>query len=36
MEVLFFVKECPLKVSSDNKWWSLKVGAKLMSDLVIF
>ena len=35
MEMLF-IKQCSLKVLSDNKWWSTKVGAKMLSDLVIF
>ena len=34
--MLFFVKQCRLKSTSHNKWWSTKVGAKLQSDLVIF
>ena len=36
IEMLFFVKQCRLKFTSHNKWWSTKVGAKLLSDLVIF
>ena len=30
-----FLLKCPLKLMSCNKWWSTKVGAKLLSDLVI-
>ena len=26
----------PIKFMSGNKWWSTKVGAKLLSDLVMF
>ena len=33
---MLFVKQCPLKFISGNKWWSTKVGAKLMSDLAMF
>ena len=36
VEILFFIKQCPLKFMSGNTWWWTKVGAKLMSDLVIF
>ena len=36
IEILLFYKQCPLKFMSDNTWWSKKVGAKLMSGLVIF
>ena len=32
---MLFIKLYPLKVTSGNKWWSRKVGAKLLSDLVI-
>ena len=35
IETLFF-EQCLLKFMSRNKWWSTKVGAKLLSDLVIF
>ena len=35
MEILF-IKQCLLKFMSGNTWWSTKVGAKLLSDLVIF
>ena len=31
-----FFKQYPLKLMSGNKWWSGKVGAKLLSVLVIF
>ena len=34
--MLFFINECRLKFMSGNKWWSTKVGAKLLSDLVLF
>ena len=33
---ILFIKQCPLKFVSGSKWWSLKVAAKLLSDLVIF
>ena len=36
IEILFFIKQWPLKFMSGNKWWSTKVAAKLLSDLVIF
>ena len=36
IEVLLFIKQCPLKFMSGNKWWSAKVGATSLSDLVIF
>ena len=36
LEILFFIKQCPLKVISGNKWWPKKVCAKLRSDLVLF
>ena len=36
IEILLFIKQCPLKFVSGNKWRSTKVGAKLLSDLVIF
>ena len=36
IEILCFTKQCPLKCMSNNKCWSTKVGAKLLSDLVIF
>ena len=36
IEMLFFIKECPLKLMSGNKWYSRKVAAKLLSDLVMF
>ena len=35
MEILLFIKQCPLKFMSGNKWWSTKIGAKLLSDVVI-
>ena len=34
IETSFFIKQCPLKFMSGNKWWPKKVGAKLLSDLV--
>ena len=34
--MLLFIKQCPLRFMSGNKWWPIKVGAKLLSDLVIF
>ena len=33
--MIFFIKRCPLKFMIGNKWWYIKVGAKLY-DLVIF
>ena len=36
IEILFVIKQCPLKFMSGNKWWSSKVGAKLLPDLFIF
>ena len=36
IERLFFVKQCPLKFISGIKWCPKKIGAKLLSDLVIF
>ena len=36
IEILFFIKQCPQKFMFGNEWWSIKVGAKLLSDLVIF
>ena len=33
---IIFMKQCPLKFISGNKWWSTKVGAKFLSDLVMF
>ena len=33
--VLFFIKQCLIKLMSGYKWWLTKVGAKLLSDLVI-
>ena len=36
IEIWLFIKQCPLKLMSGNTWWSTKVGAKLLSDLVIF
>ena len=36
IEILSLIKQCPLKFMSNNTWWSIKVGAKLLSDLVIF
>ena len=36
IEILFFIKQCPLKLISSNEWWSTKVETKLLSDLVIF
>ena len=33
---IFFIKQCSLKFTSGNKWRSTKVGAKLLSDLVMF
>ena len=35
-EVLFFIRHSPLKFMSGNEWWSTKVGAKFLSDIVIF
>ena len=32
----FSIKQCPLKLMSCEKWLSTKVGAILLSDLVIF
>ena len=32
-EILLFIKQCPLK---SNTLWLTKVGAKFLSDLVIF
>ena len=36
MEILLFIKQCPLIFMSGNKWWSTKIGTKLLSDVVIF
>ena len=36
IEILLFIKQCPLKFMSGNTWWSTKFGAKLLSDLVTF
>ena len=36
IEILFFIKQCPLKFISGNEWWSTKVGEKFLPDLVIF
>ena len=36
IEILFFIKQCPLKFKSGNRWGSTKVGAKLLPNLVIF
>ena len=36
VEILLFIKQCSLKFMSGNKWWSTKIGAKLLSDLVTF
>ena len=36
IEILSFIKQCPLKYMSGNTWWLTKVGSKLLSDLVIF
>ena len=36
IEMLLFIKKYPLKCISDNTWLSTNVGAKLLSDLVIF
>ena len=36
IKILFFTKQCLLKFMSVNTWWSTKVGAKLLPDLVIF
>ena len=36
IEILFFIKQCSLRFMSGNKWWSTKVEAKLVSDLVMF
>ena len=36
IEILFFIKQFPQKFMFGNEWWSIKVGAKLLSDLVIF
>ena len=33
---LLFIKQCPLKVMFGNKWGLTNVGAKLLSDVVIF
>ena len=35
IEILFSIKQCPLKVMSGNKLWSTKGGAKLLLDLLI-
>ena len=34
--ILLFIRRCPLKFLSGNKWWSTKVGEKLLPDLVVF
>ena len=34
--ILLFIKQCPSKFMFGRKWWSKKVGAKLLSDLVVF
>ena len=36
IEILFFIKACRLKFIAGSKRWSTKVGAKLLSNLVIF
>ena len=36
IEISSFIKQCALKFMSGNTWWSTNVGAKLLSDLVIF
>ena len=36
IKILFFIKQCPLKLMFGNDWWSRKVGAKLPFDFVIF
>ena len=36
IEILLFIKQCPLKFMSGNWWWLTKFGAKVPSDLVIF
>ena len=35
-EILLFIKQCLLKLLSYNIWWSTKVSAKFLSDLVRF
>ena len=35
IEILFSIKQCPLKVMPGNKLWSTKGGAKLLLDLLI-
>ena len=32
---ILFIKQCPLKVISGSKWWSTKVGARFLANLVI-
>ena len=34
--MLLFIKQRPFKFMSGNKWWSIKIGAKFLSDLAIF
>ena len=29
MEILFFIKQCPLKSIFGNEWWSRKIGVKI-------
>ena len=36
IEMLCFIKQCVSIFISGNKWWSTKVDANLLSDLVIF
>ena len=33
---IVYIKQRPLKRTSNNKWWSRKVSTKLLSDLVMF
>ena len=35
IEILFSIKQCPLKAMSGNKLWSTKGGSKLLLDLLI-
>ena len=34
IEILLFIKQCPLKFMSGDRWWLTKVVAKFLSDLV--
>ena len=33
---ILFIKQCRLEFTSGSTWWSAKVGAKLLPNLVIF